>query len=257
VAIPYFILTDSNSNTYDFNNNFIITSKTVNASIQVLEDAYAAGGKNIADGFPRSTVITIAGGIYEDSIANFETADRALKQACLKGGQLSLSGDSVSRYLDVIFAGITETFLRENEHLDQRHRNYNIKFRVENPFWQDSSETTDDNVLAGNDTVSISNGGDYMVKPLITIDADQSVDIPTVTITNTTDGSMLFTYNDPNFVSGNSVEIDCSEGTVERNGGDSSDYFAGNFLRLLAGTNSIDYEGAACTLTFTFRKIYL
>jgi phage-related protein len=257
LAIPYLILTDADSNTYDFNQNFIITSKTVNTSVQILENAYASGGKNIADKFPRSTVITVAGGIYKDTPANFETAKRAMMQALLKGGQLSLSGDPVDRYYDVIFAGITQTGKRSSKHIDQVNEEYNIKFRLECPFWKDATEDVDDNILTGDDTVSISNDGDYIVKPVITVDADQSVDIPSFTITNTTDGSMSFTYTDSNFLSGSCVEIDCAQSLITRDGGDSSEYFTGNFLRLLTGTNSIDYEGAACTLTFTFRKVYL
>lgn len=262
MAVPYLILTDSDSNTYDFHNSFIITGKTANANIQILEGAYATGGKNTGDGFLNSTVITVSGLLSSDTLSGLETAQRNLKRACLKGGTLELSTDVVSRYYDVIFAGITETNSRVQfqggyGHLDEFHKAISVRFRLENPYLKDSTETDDDNVLAGDDTVSISNGGDFLIRPVITIDADQSVDIPSVTLTNTTDGSMSLTYIDSNFVAGSSVEIDCAAGTVKRDGGNSKEYFAGDYLRLQPGSNSIDYEGAACTLTFTFRKIYL
>ena len=260
MAIPYLILTDADSNTYDFNNNFIITGKTVNTSIQMLEGAYSSGGRNVGDGFPRTSTITIAGMLSVGVLADFETAERAMKQACLKGGYLTLSNDTVSRRYTVIFAGMTETARRtegQEKHLDQVHKTYSIRFALQSPFQEDITATDDDNVLAGDDTVTITNSGDFLVKPVITIDADQSVDIPEFTIINTTDGSMSFTYTDASFESGDSVVIDCAAGTVKRNGGDTKENFSGNFVRLLTGSNSIDYEGAACTLTFTFRKVYL
>jgi hypothetical protein len=261
MAIPYLTHTDMDSNTYDFNNNFIITGKSVNATRQVLENAYSAGGKDTGDGFPRSTVISVAGTLTGESLADMETKERALKQAVQKDGYLSLSTDVVSRRYRVSFAGISETSKRVDSnhprHLDQLHKDISVKFLLECPYMEDVDATDDDNVLAGDHTVSISNGGDSLVKPVITIDADQGVDIPTLTITNTTDGSISFEYTDSSFLSGSSLEIDCDAGTVKRDGGDTVENFTGNFLRLLTGSNSIDYEGAACTLTFTFRKKYL
>ena len=257
MAIPYLILTDEDSNTYNLPPNFAIVDINTNATINVLNAAYAAGGENIADGFPEPKMIAVEGSITDSTLADMETAERAFKQACLKGGQLTLYTDTVSRYLEVEFAGLSETYERTLTHVDQFKKNYSVRFSIKYPFWQDASETDDDNILAGDDTVTIANGGDYLVKPVITVDADQSVNIPIFTITNTTDGSMAFTYTDASFLSGSSVVIDCAAGTIKRDGGDTKENFDGALLRLLTGNNSIDYEGAACTLTFTFRKVYL
>ena len=53
--------------------------------------------------------------------------------------------------------------------------------------------------------------------------------------------------------------IDCAEGTVKKNNNNAMDNVVvpARFLRLQPISNTIEYEGAACTITFKFRKVYL
>ena len=129
MAIPYLILTDEDSNTYNLSPNFAIVDINTNATINVLNAAYAAGGENIADGFPEPKMIAVEGSISESTLAGMETAERAFKQACRKGGQLSLYTDTVSRYLEVEFAGLSETYERTLTHVDQLNKKYSEKIR--------------------------------------------------------------------------------------------------------------------------------
>jgi phage-related protein len=77
-------------------------------------------------------------------------------------------------------------------------------------------------------------------------------------MTNKSDGGMLFEYNDINFAIGDVLIINCAEGTVKLNNGNTIENFnPGRFLRLQPSLNEIEYEGAACTISFLFRKVYL
>ena len=88
--------------------------------------------------------------------------------------------------------------------------------------------------------------------------ADQAADVPSVSLKNLSDGGMLLGYNDPYFVIGDTLVIDCGEGTVKRNGNDTIAYLTtARFLRLQPGVNTFRYEGANCTVRVKFRKVYL
>jgi hypothetical protein len=107
-------------------------------------------------------------------------------------------------------------------------------------------------------TLSITGGADHVVMPVVTISADQGVNVPGVLLRNLSDGGSVFEYNNPLFVAGSVLEIDCAVGTVRLNGNLATEYFVrGAFPRLQPGVNLIEYEGGAATVTFTFRKVYV
>ena len=57
---------------------------------------------------------------------------------------------------------------------------------------------------------------------------------------------------------GDILRINCEEGTVKLNNGDTIENFnPGRFFRLQPGQNTIEFEGNACTIRFIFRKVYL
>lgn len=253
----YYTITDKNSNLYNFPDSFEMESQTDENNINVINTAYSAGGRGIADRFIRPKSIVLSGNIQADTAAGFETAKRNFIQACLKGGDLRFTGDTVSRYLEVVYAGF-DWGKPEGVSGSYQYIDVTVTFSAEKSVWKDDTETDDDNTVAGNDSFTISTTGtDYILKPVITIEADQAVDVPGVKITNTTDSGLSFTYNDSLFASGDTVIIDCAKGTVTRNNNNTIEYFDGAFIRLQPGSNSIEYEGAACTITFTFRKVYL
>jgi hypothetical protein len=107
-------------------------------------------------------------------------------------------------------------------------------------------------------TLSITGGADHIVMPVVTISADQGVNVPGVLLRNLSDGGSVFEYNNPLFTAGSVLEIDCAAGTVRLNGNLATEYFVrGAFPRLQPGMNLIEYEGGAATVTVTFRKVYL
>jgi len=65
-------------------------------------------------------------------------------------------------------------------------------------------------------------------------------------ITNVTDGNTLFGYEDLSFGSGDTLVVDCAEGTVERDGANMLHMKSGQFLRLLPdATNEFTWSGCA------------
>ena len=127
--------------------------------------------------------------------------------------------------------------------------NYVLSFVAETPFWiEDAASTNEEIISATPTTYNITIGGNAHVNPIITIAADQGVDVTNVVLENVTAGtSMVYTGT---ISSGESLVIDTSLFTIKNNAVDDPDNFGGDFLQLLAGTNSIKYTGLNCTITF-------
>ena len=109
-------LTDIEGNVYNFPADFWINEDSFDTNSNISNKFYAAGGRNIADGFLKSRVISIGGRIRGDTRAEFETRKRAFIQAILKGGYLEKTVDEVSRYIEVKFPSVS-TEQEENQKL--------------------------------------------------------------------------------------------------------------------------------------------
>ncbi len=107
-------------------------------------------------------------------------------------------------------------------------------------------------------TLSITGGADHVVMPVVTVSADQGVNVPGVLLRNLSDGGSVFEYNNPLFTAGSVLTIDSAAGEIRLNGNLAMEYFVrGQFPRLQPGVNLIEYEGGAATVTYTFRKVYV
>ena len=254
MAVPYLTLTDDNNNVYTFTLDFWLTDYPLDLTKNILNRSYASGGVNVADGFPEARNITVSGELRDDSLAGLETKKRALFFACMKGGKLKVSDDSVSRYIDVRDPSFSITYGDYRTEIK-----VTITFLCENPLWVDTTLTTDTEVVAGNASLTVDlTGSDFLVFPVIEIENDQAADNPAIRMTQQSDGSMVFEYNDASFVIGDTLVIDCENGTVQRNGNDSIACFdPARFFRLQPMSNTITYEGAACTVRFKYRKVYI
>ncbi len=106
--------------------------------------------------------------------------------------------------------------------------------------------------------LSVTGGADHVVMPVVTIAADQGVNVPGVLLRNLSDGGSVFEYNNPLFTAGSVLTIDSATGKIRLNGNLAMEYFVrGQFPRLQPGVNLIEYEGGAATVTYTFRKVYV
>lgn len=249
------ILEDIDGGTYTFPLDFWIKSSPFQTNKNIVNRGYAAGGRNIADGFPVARTITISGQLRADTLSEMETKKRALSSACLKGGKLSINEDVVSRYI-----AVSDADLQVGEEEGRLFQEVSIVFAALNTYWEDTTATDDQNVMSGDGSFTVNaTGSDDIIYPIITIDANQSANLPSIKIVNTSDGSTFFAYNDPTFLNGSTLVINSITGTTKRNNVDTSEYIIpmSSFLRLQPISNSFDYEGNACTITVTLRKRYL
>lgn len=253
MSVSYMILTDDNGNIYNFPPSIFLKSQkiSVNSSIQKL--LYAHGGREIADGYLQARQIILEGTLYADTLALFEVAKRALVQTCLKGGKLSISNDIVPRYISIRLIDYDPDM--EYQTFD----NVSISFIAEYPFWQDMTEIPISHVVAGNTSFTVdTTGSDDLILPIVEVEADQGVDVPSIKMYNYNDGGLAFEYNDPAMLAGDIVVFDSYYGTVKKNGNDGSIYFnPPYFLRLQPGANTIYFEGNACTIRIKYRKVYV
>lgn len=254
MSYPYLKLTSYSGDVYNFPPEFWISDDPFDTNKNVVNSFYAAGGRNIADGFLNPRFITLTGVIRGNTESEYETNYRNFTRAVLKGGYLEKSNDVVSRFIEVKAPDV-QTGPEEG----QQYKEVTVIFLAEDVFWKDSTQTIELNVVTGDDTLFIDNtGSDFLSLPIIQIEADQAVDIPGIKMTNKSDGGMVFEYNYAYFEVGDVLIIDCELGTVKLNNGDSiENFFPGRFFRLQPGINTIEYEGNACTISFIFRKVYL
>lgn len=254
MSTPYLTLTDDLDNVYTFPTSFWLRDISWSMVKSLKKLAYASGGQNVGDQSINPRSITIEGALRADTRASLETLERSFHNAIVKGGKLKVSDDTVSRYIDVRYPTVQMSY--SGDYLLEKL--ISVTFEAEYPFWQDTIETDDINVMVGNGNFTVDNSGsDYIVLPIITIGADQAVDVPSVRLLNLTDGSMVFEYIDVNFLIGSSLVINSKEGTVELDSNDVMENVTeARFLRLQNAVNTFSYEGNACTITVTFRKVY-
>jgi hypothetical protein len=247
-------LTDDNGNIYYFDDCFFIDEDAIDARSALVDRAYANGGIETADGMSSGRKITINGKLARDDQDDFETAMRQLVVACRKGGLLSIANDTVSRSIDVRNAKIKSEWIRY-----PLARDIQIDFIAAFPYWQDTTYTDDTEVVAGDDTLTVdASDSDHIMMPIITIDADQAADVTAIRIKNLDDGGVVFEYQNPLFVVGSQLIIDSETGYITMNGNDAREFIieGSAFLRLQPMENNLEYEGSACTITVSFRRLY-
>jgi len=256
--MDYIRIIDSDNNIYNYPNDFWLSDNGWKVTSKTKNIAFYAGGKDVADNFLQARNITVEGFIRADDLYSLEIIERGVQKATLKGGKLYVIGDVVNRYMEVKAPTVSSNYTNDY----RTEKKYNINYMVEYPFWQNATLTEVISILdgsTGGEQFTVDNSeSDFLVYPIITIAADQGNDLPYIKLTNLTDNGMFFIYEDPNFLSGNTLVIDCREGTVLLNGVDSFVYFTTpRFLRVQDAINTFFYEGSPCTITITFRKVFL
>jgi phage-related protein len=253
--VTYLTLTDNNGDTYSFNPTFSISSESFSSSVSTKKYMYASGGKITGDKFFKSRTKTISGSIIEETPGDLETEQRSLSFACIKGGALRIIGDNVNRYINVSAPDIEKEYEQFGCAV-----NYTISFVVDFPYWSADVATESEHVVAGDDTLTVdASGSDFIILPVITIESDQSEDMTSFKLANYSDGGQSLIVNCPYFTTDNNMEIDSQNGTIKLNNNNAIAYLADNssFPRLQPMSNTINYEGNACTITFVFRRVYL
>lgn len=78
-----------------------------------------------------------------------------------------------------------------------------------------------------------------------------------IKLSNMTDGGRSFTYKDTLLISPAEVTVNGIDGTVYRGSSNSINAFAGTFLKLLPGDNTLVYTGDPAAITTRFTARYL
>lgn len=249
-------LIDADNNRYDFPEDFWIQEFPYRNTTNVINIAFAHGGRDTADGFLESRNITVSGALRADTLAELETKERAFHKAILNGGKLYVSDDTVTRYLEVTAADVPYAYIGDY----RLEKPVDVLFIVTYPFWQSDTLNSQIEIVSDGDSFTIDNSAsDVFSYPVITIEADQGADLPSIYLRNNGDGGMIFEYKDSNFAIGDILEIDSRKGTVKRNGNNSIENLTqARFLRLQNhASNTLYYEGDDCTITVDWREVYL
>jgi hypothetical protein len=251
---PYLKLTDASNNVYSFPKSFFIGPDPAALRSDIRELLYGHGGIQVGDQFVRSRKILIQGALQADSGGAFDMAYRALVNALVKGGKLTIVTDVTARYLDVTLDNIDS----EWEYYPQ-YKKVDITLDAAFPLWQDASLTTDVSVMTGSGGFNIDTHlSDHIVMPVIEFVANRGANVPTITLVNTTDNGMSIIYNNALFVIGDTVIMDSIAGTIKRNSvSEMIPFVSGTFLRLQPMVNAFAYTGAAVTINVKYRKVYL
>lgn len=149
--------------------------------------------------------------------------------------------------------------LRSHEHLTNYERSRGeLELFCPDPFWYDEDETTEPTwtVTSSPDTEAVFNTGNVDVFPVIEITAGADLS-GGIELKNETDGNALFTYIDSSFTSGKVLTVDCVDGTVDLDGTNTVRFFEGQFLRLLAGSNSLQYTDGNCSIVVKHRDRWI
>jgi hypothetical protein len=256
--MDYLRIIDSDNNIYNYPDDFWIDNNGWKISSKVRNIAFAAGGKETADSYLEPRSILVKGYIRADNLYELETIERGVQRATLKGGKLYVIGDIANRYMEV-----TNALVKSNYTNDYRtEKQYIISFKADYPFWQNGNQSEVVAIIGattGGEQFTVDNSeSDFLVFPVITITANRGYNLPNIKLSNLSDTGMFFEYDNPSFLTGSSLVIDSREGTIKLDGVDSWEYFTTpRFLRLQNLNNIFFYEGNPCTITVTFRKVFL
>lgn len=204
------------------------------------------------DGQVESRTVEVDVDIVGTTAAQYITAKNALLAAAYRQDQKLYIDDT--RYINVAsLKKFTEEFY------DGRYLEWatiTLAFLATDPFlYSDTVTTVETTITTSPQTISVTNSGGVDVPPIITV--TPSAANPSMTIVNDTDDDMTLSYTDASFLPGNVLVIDNEEGTVERDGTSTLNNYAGDWLRLVPGANSIIYTGALGTVTFVYTERWL
>jgi len=234
-----FTLKDANGVEYNFNNTFKLSGLPFRMRINNQKVAFSHGGKDMGDNKIEARDITLRGKIHSNSTSDFESQLTALKAACFKLNQ-TLYYDS-DKYIKI---RCVDRF-REKPSADGSFlvcSDIEIRFFAEDPFMYKNIETSNFTFLeSSGQQFDINNPGNVDV--FVVIGMTTRVANNDFTIKNITAG-LSFSMQDGNFVEGSTIIFDSINGTVKTNGDNSIRYFNGQFIRMVAGTNTFEYVGA-------------
>ena len=225
--------------------------------------AYAHGAKT-QGGWIKERMIQLTGTILSgDRYTNLYQMDQ-IKYFLSKPGLRVFPEGYGQRYI------VTSELVDFNhswvERMDHEISKFTCSLRCDDPFFYsfDLSQTIEQfyDDSGGSFTVYTGYSGgqpdcEFGQSPIITINADKFVPIPSFTLKNTSDEDLQIRYSDPGFAAGEFAIIDCQKGTALRGVTRTERFLEGEFLRLVNNENVFEYTGAACTISVLWRPRWL
>lgn len=237
-----------NGDTWQLPANFQLISSGFEKRMEIIAKAFGDGGADRGDNMVGVRQLSLEGQLSANADMQYDN----------KWDELVLKLTQKDFYLEdgdwrILIGGtrmINHSFLPG---LRKRLSQIEIDLLALDPFWYYKSLSS-----KGEDCPTppkqfvVLNGGNYSVYPVIKVTANANNS--DMSIKNITDGDVLFSYQDTGFTTGKELLVDCKDGTVKLEAANTIRYFNGQFLRLLPGNNTIEYNGADAHVSFEWYK---
>jgi phage-related protein len=220
---------------------------------------FAHGASDISDGKIQEKMLRIEG------VVDHLGPQRAVFFSQMQLIRQKLYQSDYKLYLgDDYYINVSKALQIKDDYLEAGS-NYNAaKLSIDllclDPFWYAATDGSGSQVITESPTTfMVENSGKAEAHPIITITAAET--IADLILENTSDPQsdgtgLKFRYQDPAFVSGNVLVVDCKLGTVTRGETNTIRYFSGAFIKLLAGSNSLEYTGGDCSIALSWGERY-
>jgi len=247
----------SDSTIYTFPGGIDLIEEPFTKRLDTEPRAFAHGGILVSDQKIETRFLFLHGTFGKASQALMETELNSMKKACYTEDLRLYATQNDDEFYKVEILNFESTFLGMLTVAE-----INIEFQCADPFRYAKNPVTTDTknpVVSGTPyALTNDNDGDIEVSPIISYTAGGTQ--TNVKIANAGDAAKYFEYAG-GLVDTDVLEIDCLEGTVEKNGSSDIANWSGSFINLVSGVNTITCEitGTAGTsiLSFEFRKRYL
>lgn len=216
--------------------------------------AYAHGDVITADEKASSRIVSVHGIFQKADAATMETELKSMRKACYTKDYRLYATQNANEFYEI------ECFNFDFEYLGMLTTiEITVDFLAADGFRYYKDETTDTkNPVVSGTPYTVANSGDAEISPVITYTAGGTQ--TKVKIQNDEDAGKYFEYAG-SLVITDTLEVDCQEGTVEKNGSDDMANFSGSFINLASGDNTITITVTGTLGTsicvFKFRKRWL
>ena len=230
---------------YEFpNKTFEIDGLPLDNGISEVRIARKHGGI-VQAGFLRARSFKVKGIIHNATEASSLTELNSLQSNLLAGE------DEFKHRSDRYINCRTRRILPKNvKGSDKALINISIDFLAEDPFfYSDGASYSDVNDVAlGTTSFNINSGGNVFAEPKMFIYASGGTITDGISLTNLSNNNQQMQWHGI-VANGSTVEFDSALLEVDNDGADGITYFEGDFITLVAGSNTLQFAGDACRIT--------
>ncbi len=248
----------SNVTQYTFPSGTDIVAEPVMKRLDSEHRAYQNGATLIGDEKIEPRIISLRSVFGKATQGAMETELRSMKKACNTEDLRLYTTQFSDDYYDVEMLSFEDTFPGLLTAVEVF-----IDFQVVKPFrnYKDATTDTEAGITASSHAYTITtNDGDEPVYPVWTFTGGAATNLTKIKIANAEDGAKYFEVTVA-IGTGDVIEIDCVEGTCEKNGSSIMSSFTGAFIKIASGTNNITIISTGTVGTVScvavFRKKYL